>query len=202
MKRCFRADGAGTPFRISVPAAVVLAVLLAACRSTSPSVCRLDVPFLEQSEGRCGTAAVAMVLRFHGADPDMDELDRDIHLPALEGSIPALLVEGARTQGWAADAFRCSEEEFRRFLADGVPLIVLLAPSGRDPRGHFVVATGFNFRTGALRVHSGSRSHQWWKASKWRPPWEAAGCRVVWIRPEEGGPRNLQPASGRSMGGK
>jgi ABC-type bacteriocin/lantibiotic exporter with double-glycine peptidase domain len=164
--------------------AFAFSTLLAGCRSSGPHSRLMEVPFLEQPEGRCGTAAVAMVLRFYGAEPDLNALELDIHIPALDGSIPALLAEGARRQGWTADVLRCSDEDFRRFMAEGVPLILMLAPTGEDPRGHFVVATGFDFRSGALRVHSGSRPNRWWKESKWLPRWEAAGCRVVRIHPE------------------
>ncbi len=167
---------------------LVWAGLLAACVSPDRGAILLEVPFVEQSPDRCGTAAVDMVLRSYGTTSDPEALDRDIHIPVLAGSVPALLVEAARQQGYTADALRSTEEDVQRLLAAGAPLIVLLGPAGEAPQGHFVVATGFQPRTGALRVHSGSRSNQWWSAKVWRPRWESAGQWIVWIRRPEPAP--------------
>jgi len=161
---------------------LVLATLLTGCISPNQGATLLAVPFVAQSPDRCGTAAVEMVLRFYGSDPDSVTLDRVIHIPALAGSVPALLVEAARQQGFAADAIQISEERILRLLASGNPLIVLLGPEGEALQGHFVVATGFQPRTGALRVHSGSRANRWRPEKVWHPRWESAGQWVVWIR--------------------
>ena len=172
---------------------LALAGLLAACVSPHRGACRVAVPFVAQSPDRCGTAAVDMVLRFYGHDPDPEALDRAIHIPALAGSIPALLAAAARKEGFAAEARRSSEAELQRLLAAGQPPIVMLGPAGETPQGHFVVATGYQPRTGALRVHSGSRADQWWSAQAWRPRWESAGRWIVWIRPAQAPRLDLKP---------
>jgi ABC-type bacteriocin/lantibiotic exporter with double-glycine peptidase domain len=166
------------------------------CVSSNRAAIRLDVPFVAQPPDRCGTAAVEMILRYYGVTPDPAALDRAIHIPALAGSIPALLVEGSRRAGFAADSLVVAEEEIYRKLAAGSPLVVLLAPAGDDPRGHFIVATGANPRTGALRVHSGNRANRWWPATSWRSRWEQAGRQIVWIRPEPAAAAGLDGAPG------
>lgn len=171
-----------------------MAVLLAACVSPNRGASRVAVPFVAQAPDRCGTAAVDMVLRFYGHDPDPEALDRAIHIPALAGSIPALLAAAARQEGFAAEVRRSTEEELQRLLAAGQPPIVMLGPAGAEPQGHFVVATGYQPRTGALRVHSGSRADQWWAANAWRPRWEKAGRWIVWIRPAQVLPLDLPPS--------
>jgi ABC-type bacteriocin/lantibiotic exporter with double-glycine peptidase domain len=173
-----------SPFRRrGVPAALLVGALLVSCASPEREVRLLDVPFLEQPPDRCGTASVAMVARFYGISPDMEALDRDIHIPALAGSIPALLAEGARRQGLDAEVRRCTEGEVHALISDGFPLIVMLAPAGREPRGHFVVATGSNPQTGALRIHSGSQKDRWISSGHWRKRWKKAGCQIVLLRP-------------------
>lgn len=159
--------------------------LLAACAAPQPGGQRLDVPFLEQPEGHCGPTSVAMVARFHGVEPDLEKLEQDVLLPVLDGSIPELLAEGARRQGLSAEAVRCDVAQLHEWLAAGFPLILLLAPTGQDPRGHFVVATGSKPATGALRVHSGNRPNRWWAARRWKKRWEDAGNKVVLVRPAE-----------------
>lgn len=124
-----------------------------------------------------------MVARFYGKSPDLDALDHDIHIPALAGSIPELLVEGARHQGLSAEVLQCSEHQVHALISAGNPLIVLLAPAGNGSRGHFVVATGSNPKTGALRVHSGANPNQWLSHRAWCKRWIRAGRKIVWIRP-------------------
>ena len=169
--------------RLGIPAAAAMGALLVSCVSPERGAHLLDVPFLEQPPDRCGSVSVAMVARFYGLSPDLEALDRDIHIPALAGSIPALLAKGARRQGLSAEVRRCSEPEVHELIAAGFPLIVMLAPVGKDPRGHFVVATGSNAKTGGLRVHSGARKDRWISPRRWRERWEKAGCLVVLIRP-------------------
>ena len=168
--------------RPGIPGALALGALLVSCASPERGAHLLDVPFLEQLPDRCGPVSVAMVARFYDVEPDMDALDRDIHIPALAGSIPALLAEGARRQGLAAEVRACSEPEIHELIGAGFPLIVMLAPAGKDPRGHFVVATGSNPKTGALRVHSGARQDRWIAPRHWRKRWEKAGNKIVLIR--------------------
>lgn len=158
---------------------------LAACATSKPGTHLLDVPFTEQPDDLCGPASVAMVARFYGVEPDLEKLEQDVFLPALAGSIPDLLAEGARRQGLAAEVVRCEEPQLHEWLAAGVPLILLLAPNGKDPRGHFVVATGSKPAQSALRVHSGSRQNRWWPARHWKKRWEKAGNVIVLIRPAE-----------------
>lgn len=173
---------------VGLGGALGLAAALAACVTPDRGACQVAVPFVAQSPDRCGTAAVDMVLRFYGCTPDPDTLDRAIHIPALAGSIPALLAAAARQEGFAAEVRRSSEEELQRSLAAGQPLILMLGPAGEaSAQGHFIVATGYRPRTGSLRVHSGSRANRWWPADAWRPRWEAAGCAAVWILPAPSG---------------
>lgn len=169
--------------RLGGLAAAWAGAMLISCVSNDRGAHLLDVPFSEQPVDRCGPVAVAMVARFHGVSPDGEALERDIHVPALSGSIPALLAEGARRQGLAAEVRSCTETEIYSLIGEGLPLIVMLAPAGVDPRGHFVVVTGCNPRTGALRVHSGSRPNQWLAPEAWRDRWVQAGCLIVLIRP-------------------
>ncbi|MGD9780930.1 MAG: C39 family peptidase [Kiritimatiellia bacterium] len=169
-------------FPPGIPVSLALGGLLVSCISPERGAHLLEVPFLEQPPDRCGPFAVAMVARYYGLSPDLDALDRDIHIPALAGSIPALLAEGARRQGLAAEVRRCSEPEIHALIAEGFPLIVLLAPVGQELRGHFVVATGSNPQTGALRIHSGARQDRWISPRHWRKRWENAGGQVVLIR--------------------
>ena len=81
------------------------------CAGASRNAVVLEVPFREQPDERCGPAAVAMVLAYHGIAFDYDELDREIHIPALGGSIPELLAAAGRRSGAVADVRSCDTAE-------------------------------------------------------------------------------------------
>jgi len=142
----------------------------------------LDVPFLEQPVDRCGAASAAMVAQYYGRALDQAELDRFALIPALAGTTPELLVEGVERQGWQAEVVRGDTSSLAAYLSSGAPVIVMLGPAGADPRGHFVVATGWDPNRQALRVHSGQSKNRWIKYAGWYPRWEAAGLRLVMIK--------------------
>ncbi|MGB4047184.1 MAG: C39 family peptidase [Kiritimatiellia bacterium] len=169
----------------SVWAGLVAIGLLTACFAPMHHAYLLDVPFVAQPDDHCGPASVTMVARFYGVEPDLEKLEQDVFVPALAGSIPDLLAEGARRQGLAAEVVHCEEPQLHEWLAAGFPLILLLAPVGKDPRGHFVVATGSQPATSALRVHSGNRQDRWLVARRWKKRWHDAGNKIVLIRPAE-----------------
>lgn len=163
-------------------AAMAGSSLLLSCFSSKPAPILLnDVPFLEQPPDRCGAASVAMVAQRLGFQLDPAALDRDIFIPALSGTVPDVMAEGARRHGLAARVAECSNEDLAQLLREGIPPIVMLGPEHGDLRGHFVVATGLNPRTGALRVHSGKSRDRWLSQNAWLPRWLQARRRVVII---------------------
>ena len=138
------------------------------------------------SYGRFAEAARGPASHALPTAADATALDRAV-APLLRAhpgrSGMALLAEGARRQGLDAEVRRCNEREVHALISDGFPLIVMLAPAGREPRGHFVVATGSNPQTGALRIHSGSQKDRWISSGHWRKRWKKAGSQIVLLRP-------------------
>src|SRR5438445_373092 len=69
---------------------------------------RLPVPVIAQVPERCGPAALAMVLRFHGApDSAVAEAGR-AYSPALRGALISDLARAAERAGFAARAARAA----------------------------------------------------------------------------------------------
>ena len=164
-----------------VLAGALASILVAGCLSPGPTVL-IDVPFQEQLPDRCGAASVGMVAQYLGVDLDMEVLDREVYIPALAGTVPELMAEGARKQGLWARVEKGSEADLQQWLEEGTPPILLLAPAGDNSKGHLVVVTGVNLQTGALRVHSGRDRNRWMSRKAWFARWVQAGCCVVVVR--------------------
>jgi len=167
---------------------VLTGFLLAACSSLPPEQRKttLAVPFIAQPADRCGPVALAMVERYYGREPDLPALESATLIPALGGTIPDLLVQAARDDGFSADLLHFSPDQLFAELRIGRPLVLLLAPDPDlpdDPRGHFLVATGCDPISKALRAHTGNRKNVWLPADEWLPRYQTAGSTVVFVTP-------------------
>jgi hypothetical protein len=152
----------------------------------SQRTAKLSVPFIPQPPDRCGPVALAMVETFYGAAPDMDALVAYVQIPALSGTIPELLAEAARRDGFSAEILALDPMQLHALLLAGKPLILLLGPdpdNPDDPRGHFLVATGYRPATRSVRVHTGFRKNVWLPPEDWLPRYRAAGSTALLLSP-------------------
>ena len=65
----------------------------------------LAVPFVPQEQDTCGPAALAMVLRFWGAEASHDALAAELGARELKGVAGSRLAEAARSRGMTAVAY-------------------------------------------------------------------------------------------------
>lgn len=177
-------------FRIARDAPIPDDIPIAEYRPTSfrGSSDSLSVPFLAQPPDLCGPAALYMIERFYGARPDFDTIVAATHLPALKGSIPELLADAARRDGFqAAVLHNLLPSTLHALLLDEQPLILLLGPDPEaddgDTRGHFIVLTSHDLATDDITAHSGNTKNRAYAAEQWLPRWNAAGNVAVWIAP-------------------
>lgn len=127
-----------------------------------------------------------MVETYYGATPDLDALLAYVQIPALSGTIPELLAEAARRDGFTADLLTLTPMQIHAILLSGKPLILLLGPDPAtpdDPRGHFLVATGYRPKARFLRVHTGYRKNVWLPESDWLPRYQSAGSSALLLSP-------------------
>lgn len=167
--------------------ALALTLILPSC-ATDPArrTAKLSVPFIPQPPDRCGAVALAMVESYYGVEPDLDALLAYVQIPALAGTIPDLLAEAARRDGFTADIAALSPIQIHAHLLSGTPLILLLGPDPDepdDPRGHFLVATGYRPSDHSLRAHTGIRHDTWLPESAWLPRYLAAGSTALLLSP-------------------
>jgi ABC-type bacteriocin/lantibiotic exporter with double-glycine peptidase domain len=163
-------------------------LLQTGCTSFSPAASKtalqLDVPFVLQKEGHCGNSALAMVLMYHGHSPDLVTLEEKIHIPALNGTIPALIVEAANDAGFAAEVHsNTTLSQIEAHLAKGVPVITYFGATTKNGIGHFLVVTGLDTAKKKIRIHSGQSQNKWVSLQKFDTKWERGHHTCIAIYP-------------------
>lgn len=101
------------------------------------------VPFLPQQEESCGPSSLAMLLRFLGADADVEDLVRETQTPGLRGTLITDLAAAARRRGFEAQVVDLDFERLGRFLRGGTPAVLLVDLGWWVfSRPHFLLAYG------------------------------------------------------------
>jgi predicted double-glycine peptidase len=108
----------------------------------------LDVPYVHQEKDGCGSASLAMVLRywkgknFAVAAERMDPaaIQRELYLKKARGIYASEMENYLRDAGFEVFAFRGEWSDLRAQVAKGRPLIAGLKPKGAP--AHYVVVVG------------------------------------------------------------
>lgn len=170
--------------RLSILAAPLLWAVLSVASSGAPAArMDLDVPIVRQAPERCGQAALAMVLRYYGANPAaLREADR-AYDPILRGSLITDLAAAARRAGHEATIATLTPDSLVALLAAGVPPIVLYQ-SGRAPFtvGHFAVVTGRDPERRAFTLNDGGAHPRVMNREALAKRWRTAGSRALILR--------------------
>ncbi len=134
--------------------------ILVGCASTTPQADRLlaeqsfsrgteaieisNVPFIEQSEGHCGPASLAMALQWSGLDVSAQEIASQVYTPGMKGSLQNDLIGAARRHGRLAIPIQGLPDLLKELRA-GHPVIVFenLALSWL-PQWHYAVVFGYD----------------------------------------------------------
>lgn len=162
--------------------AAACAAVLAANAPTAPSAIRLPVPIVRQARERCGPAALAMVLRFYGADTSVSLAD-DAYDPALRGALITDLAGSARRAGFAATVAAIAPESLAVLLGEGVPPVLLyLRGAGPVAAAHYGVLVGWDPARGRFTLHDGSRSPRTMSRAELLRRWRGAGSLALVVR--------------------
>lgn len=109
----------------------------------------LDVPFVRQEKNGCGSAAIAMVMRYWAANgaavspPDADAaaIQKRLYSADAEGIYASAMESYFREKGFETFALRASPADLEEQIGKGRPVIV----SVKDGRSlHYVVVAGFD----------------------------------------------------------
>jgi predicted double-glycine peptidase len=141
----------------------------------------LDVPFIAQEKNGCGSAALAMVIRYWAAsqpsirenDADAARIQRELYSPADKGIPAAGMQSYLQQHGFRAYVFRAEWGDLQHHLSLGRPLIVCFKPSRRG-KLHYAVAAGVGEGTIMLNDPA-DRKLRKWERREFEEGWRATG---------------------------
>ena len=156
-------------------------IIVNACSTVDSSRILVNVPFCRQEENLCGVSSLEMILRFYRKKVKREEIIDYVHIPALHGTIPSLMVEYAEKEGLNAQVLNGDLPKLLELLKNNTPPIVFFGPAEPGENGHFVVVTGISTNQGVMRIHSGNKADKWMKASDFLDQWQAGRFTAILI---------------------
>lgn len=138
----------------------------------------LKVPFYTDDTDQCGPSALGSVLGYWGQGTQPAQLQQEVYLKHLKGSLPVDLILAAQSRGMTVRMLNGTLTKVKRELRSGHPLIAFMNVGFRFlPVWHYVVLTGYDDRRGEIFMHTGTQrnealaydrfSKQWERAEKW-----------------------------------
>ena len=144
---------------------------------------RLEVPIVRQAPERCGPAALAMVMRFYGADSSAIAIADRAYDPQLHGSLITDLAAAARAAGFTAEVERYSDSLVVAGLANGTPPIVLYQNgSSVITVPHYGVVVAWDPAADAFTLHDGGAKPHRMRRADLAARARVAGGRALIVR--------------------
>lgn len=115
-----------------------------------------SVPFFPQLENQCGPAAMATVLSHTGIAVTPEPLERQIYLPARQGSLQVEMLAAPRRWGRVGYLLAPRYADVLREVAAGNPVVMLQDVGEFFTQWHYAVLVGFDYDRGDLYLRSGT----------------------------------------------
>lgn len=115
-----------------------------------------SVPFFPQTENQCGPAAMATVLSHSGVAVTPEPLERQIYLPARQGSLQVEMLAAPRRWGRVGYLLAPRYADVLREIAAGNPVVLLQDVGEFFTQWHYAVLIGFDYERGDLYLRSGT----------------------------------------------
>ena len=143
----------------------LFAVVLVQAQTAENAGIWLDVPFIKQTAEGCGSASIAMLLRYwsaHGTSvaagrDDADAIQKLLYSRKGHGIFASDVERYLKESGFRVFALRGAWTDLREHLAQGRPLIISLEPGNSLAPLHYVVVTGMDWRCEAVFVNDPAR---------------------------------------------
>jgi ABC-type bacteriocin/lantibiotic exporter with double-glycine peptidase domain len=125
----------------------------------------LDVPFIKQSVEGCGSASIAMLLRYwsaHGVQvsserADAAKIQRQLYSRKAHGIFASDMERYVRESGFREFTVRGEWIDLRQHLEQGRPLVISIQPNGSKGPLHYVVVTGIDWQREAVFINDPAR---------------------------------------------
>src|SRR5579864_2976673 len=164
----------------------LLPALLAQAAPVKSSGVWLEVPYVQQTEDGCGSAAIAMLLQYwnaHGSPVPSDRSDaaaiqKQLYSRRAHGIFASDMERYFRESGFREFAVRGEWSDLRQHLQQGRPIIISMQPGNAKAPLHYVVVTGMDWQREAVFVNDPARGKllrverpefekEWQAASNW-----------------------------------
>ena len=155
-----------------------------------------DTPFYPQLEYQCGPAALATVLEFKGVKTSLEELSREIYIPARKGSLQIEMKAAARRHGMLPYELAPQLLDLLSEIAAGNPVLVLQNLSFEwYPQWHYAVVIGYDISKHEVILRSGT-TRRWVTPFKvFERTWQRADFWALSMVPVGKIPKTAKPQS-------
>lgn len=144
-----------------------------------------NVPFFPQKRYYCGPASLAGVMSFYGVSVTEEEIAKEIYNTKLSGTLSMDILIYARTKGFDAFYYKGNIEDIKKYISIGKPVILFLDLGYFFyPVRHYIVATGYNDKTGYLIAHSGVEKDKIFSYKEIQSAWEKTGFGTILVLPK------------------
>jgi len=180
----------------SVLAVTALLIGVTGCATLSSEEKRADgaagtvliegVPFFPQEKHYCGPASLAAVMSYYGLTVSQEEVAEETYLPNLLGTLPLDMLLYAKERGFQTTSYRGDMDDVKKQLALGRPVILFLNLGfSFAPRGHYIVAIGYDDSSSSIIAHSGRERAGRIPYKKLERFWSRTGYTTLLILPGE-----------------
>jgi predicted double-glycine peptidase len=154
----------------------------------------IDVPFVQQSEDGCGSAAISMVLQYwnaHGKPVDsgrrdVEAIQRLLFSSKARGIYASDLEKYIRESGFEVFAIQGTWPDLEKHLEQGRPLIVATQPTGRKAAFHYAVAVGMDAQAAAVLLNDPARGKLLrMERAEFEKEWQATGHWMLLAVPRQ-----------------
>ncbi len=153
-----------------------------------------STPFYPQLEYQCGPAALETVLEFRGAKTSLEELSREIYIPARKGSLQIEMTAAARRHGMLPYKLAPQMLDLFTEIAAGNPVLVFQNLSFQwYPQWHYAVVIGYDIRRHEIILRSGTTRRWVTTFEVFERTWQRANYWALVIVPVGKIPKTAKP---------
>lgn len=130
-----------------------------------------NVDFIDQSQGYCGPATLAMAMRWTGKDITVEEVAALVYTPGAQGSFQSDMISACRRQGLMAIPINNLSDLIIEVSANHPVIIFENLSFSWAPQWHYALIVGYDLNKKEIIMHSGHNAYARWDIEKFERSW-------------------------------